>query len=388
MNWHIKCGNNLYRLSRAVTRELYYLQKDIYCKVDFDSKWKALGKDVKSNRAAMLDYRARWKWSHAHLLSKNFYNACAYFSGMHHRDLMPPNVYLHSVEPVLNNKLMTEAYAEKGSYDKWLDKALLPYTIIRNVNGRLMDSDGQIIRDAQMHLQHHQGNFRKIIVKPTTDSWGGKNVLVFEEKDGEHINVETGNVLDYNWLVNNYKANFIVQEFIEQHPFYKRFNPTSFNTFRVYTYKSVSDNQIHVLHVVLRVGKEGSQVDNISSGGTACGVKQDGKLRNFGLTKELERIAYLPLLPELKLSEVGKLHMIDEVKQEAIKIAEHLPFNRIVGMDMGVDVNNKVRLIEINTDNIGVADSQFVHGPFFREFTDEVIDFCKRTKKVDVIKIY
>jgi hypothetical protein len=388
MAYRVKIINNFFRLSRAITRQLYYLQKDIYCKADYDDKWAAIKRQVKPDMIALKAYKRRWKWSHAHILSENFYHTCSYYSGIHSADLIPPNVYLHSIEPILNNKLMTEAYGEKGSYDKWLKKELLPQTLLKDINGKLVGGNGVAIKDGQSFLQKELEQFDTVIVKPSTDSWGGKNVVVFEKNDDGFRSAETGDDLSFNWLQERYGTNYIVQEFVEQHPFYKRFNPSSFNTFRVYTYKSVRDNKIHVLKIVLRVGKEGAKVDNISSGGVACGINPDGFFYGTGLSRDLERVEALPALPDVKLSEVGKLFMIDEVKQEAIQIAQQMPFSRIIGMDMGVDNKGKVRLIEVNTDNIGVADSQFVNGPFFREFTDEIIEHCQRMKKVDIIKIY
>ena len=388
MSHTIKFVHNLYRLSRMVTRQLYYFQNYYFIKHDFDNILSKSSSEIKVDKEVISQFKRRWNWSCTNFIPESYYKVCSFYSRVKSIDIVPGNVYLNSIEPVLNNKLVSEAYADKGSYEKWMDTELLPFTIIKDVNSIQYNGMGEVVDNPSDYLSERIINFNKILIKPTTDSWGGRNVVVFEKRKGKHFHLKTGQEFNYDWLLKQYGTNYIVQEFIDQHPFYKRFNPSSFNSFRVFTYRSVVDNQIHVLHTLLRIGKKGSHVDNISAGGIGCGVTRDGVLYDHALQKDKKKVDCFPSLPELKLSDIGKLHMIDELKQEAVRLAEKIPHTRVIGFDMGIDANNKVRLIEINTDNIGIAPAQLLFGPFFREFTDEVIDYCKRAKKVDIIKIY
>ena len=48
-------------------------------------------------------------------------------------------------------------------------------------------------------------------------------------------------------------------------------------------YRSVKDNKPHLVNAVLRMGRNGSLVDNSHAGGAFCGIRKDGSLGDFVL---------------------------------------------------------------------------------------------------------
>lgn len=81
-------------------------------------------------------------------------------------------------------------------------------------------------------------------------------------------------------------AEYLFQEIVEQHTDMKRLYPGSINTMRLVTVRSLKDNQLHIMPSILRVGSNGSYVDNTSQGGFAIGFDlKNGRLHEFGFQK-------------------------------------------------------------------------------------------------------
>jgi hypothetical protein len=61
----------------------------------------------------------------------------------------------------------------------------------------------------------------------------------------------------------------------------------------------------------------------------------------------------------------------------------------LLGFDFCVDENANVRLFEVNNLYVGVINQQMSTGPLYREFTDEIIDYClnNKNKRSFVFKI-
>jgi glutathione synthase/RimK-type ligase-like ATP-grasp enzyme len=221
-------------------------------------------------------------------------------------------------------------------------------------------------------LREHQ----KIILKPSLDSSGGRNISVFDNNNGSFVN-SNGEILNFAFLKNNYPKNYIIQEWINQNEFYSSFNPTSVNTIRIHTYKSVKNDDIIILNAYLRIGKKGNSVDNQSAGGVVCNIKLNNQLDEFALDKK----AKIKIFESngIKFSEVGRLPEFDLMKEIAIKIAKKNYYSRIIGFDFCVNKDNKVILIEINNQFAGIS-LQMNSGPFFGNYTDEVVEYCKTMK--------
>jgi hypothetical protein len=75
--------------------------------------------------------------------------------------------------------------------------------------------------------------------------------------------------------------NYVIQEKIEQHKLLARYHSGSVNTIRIMTIKNRTG--VHVLDAIMRFGKGGSSVDNLSAGGIAVSVDcSKGCLNEYG----------------------------------------------------------------------------------------------------------
>lgn len=300
-------------------------------------------------------------------------------------DYLPVNVFFSSVDPVLNDKQMAWGYAEKGNYLKLFDVDNEPLSILRELNGLWIDFKGQIIKNPEEFFENHLKDQSKIIVKPVIDSWGGRNILAFEKNKSGRWNCLNGDVsLTLNNLKSYYTRNFVIQEFVKQHPFYQRFNSSSFNTLRIHVYRSPADEEPKILHTKLKVGRAGSVVDNTKAGASNFYVCQDGSF-TYGFTKKMEKLEFLPGEPQTSILDIGKAPGIDAIYDMVKKVALKIPYSRLIAFDANIDAKGKPRLIELNTSGAGIG-SQLFGYPFFGEFTQEVIEYCQKYKKVDFLR--
>jgi hypothetical protein len=258
-----------------------------------------------------------------------------------------------------------------------VDKSVLPEVLLRKMHGSWYDEGYHKIPDVEQVLKAIAVEHQRVIIKHAVASQGGDNIAS-AKSNGLELRVD-GDVVDKDWLDRVFGDNFLIQAYVNQHYFYERFNASSLNTFRVYTYRSVTDNSVHVLQSVLRVGGEGSVVDNISKGGKACGI--DNKMGTLnGIACDVDG-NFFDRIGEMDIRRGETLFKYEEVMKKAKDLAERQFYTRLIGFDFCVDSEGDVKLIELNNYDVGVDVLQMCNGPLFREFTDEVIDYCQKQMK-------
>ena len=331
----------------------------------YQERWKPLGKDIRN----------------IHLI--NAYGT----SGVYDVNIVPSNIYYSAIEPVLNNRLFGVSFEDKARID-WINgKANVPHIFARNINGVYYDSNQTEITKSQIDLGELLKDEKIVIAKKTIEAHGGKGVIMFNRTDEDAFCNAQGEILSLQYLEGKFEQDFLLQKYIHQHSFYKQLNPSSLNTLRVTTYRSVVDNKIHILYTFLRVGAPGNFVDNISHGGLFICVNEDGFFIDVGMRQDGRKEIGLNGFPPF--SQMERVYKIDEVWQLAKDIAARHVYSRLLAFDMTVDKNGKVLLIETNTSDIGMEGIQYTIGPMFHRFTDEVIDYCKeKLKKVSLYKLH
>ncbi len=376
-----------YRGMRTIASKLYYLRFDMLNDEMYKFKRSHLSKHCHIDRNYFRQYKKIWlPWSSSFFLSRSELEVNCFLSHVMTLDYMPGNVFSTTVNPILNNKQMSWGYAEKGNYSKLYGIDNEPLSLFRYLNGLYYDFAGNQIQEPESFLDVQLKEQKKILIKPVIDSRGGRNILVFEKDKNDAWHCVNDQVkLSLKNLIAYYKSNFVVQEYVEQHPFYKRFNPSSFNTVRIYVYRSPSNEEPHVLHSVLKAGKPGSMVDNLKAGGASFYIKPDGTILN-GITYNLKKFAHLPNEPEILIENLEKAPGLDAMHDMAKKVALKIPYHRLVAMDVNIDATGKPRLIELNLSETGFG-VQLYGFPFFGSFTREVIEYCKAHKKVDFLRI-
>jgi hypothetical protein len=277
----------------------------------------------------------------------------------------------------LNNRTFSEAYCDKNFYHKYLDISLLPKVYLRNIDGVYYSEDYKTINQLTEIEEFIPQGVNKVIVKKAVDSGGGHGVELFTCDGNIWINAD-GKRLTKMYLEKTHVRNFIVQEYIDQHPFYSQFNESSVNTIRLFTYRSVKNNEIIPLQSVFRIGLPGAIVDNQASGGIACGIQAGGELNSFAVSKKGGKFESFN---GILFRDVPKLFKYDEIVKLGLGIANKFHYHRLLGFDFSVDSKGNIKLIEVNNRNNEINFYQMNNGPLFREYTDEVIDYCAQNKK-------
>lgn len=327
-------------------------------------------------KEVVKNYKSKWK-SIGASVPKSFIKIYPAFTGIQSPDFVPGPLYYSIIEPILNNYTYSVSFADKNMYGKLFDTSLQPAVVLRKIHGQYLDQHYKHVDDVDNKISDiASGMDTKFILKPAIDSRGGKKILLLR-CENEKI-YSDGHVVNKKWLDETLEDNFLIQKYVQQHPFYAKFNPSSLNTMRVYTYRSVKDDSIHVLNAMLRVGKEGAMVDNMSRGGKAIGITSDGMFNRSSNSSTGEMFSKVG---EVDLSKGLKAYKFDEVKTKAIKVTATQFYSRFLGFDFCVDENDQVKLIEINNIDTGVESIQRCNGPLFGRFTDEIIQHCRKKKK-------
>ena len=93
-------------------------------------------------------------------------------------------------------------------------------------------------------------------------------------------------------------------------------------------------------------------------------------------SREMGRISVRSLVNFIDAG--GKIPQMETLKLMAIEIAENTPYHRRLGLDMTVDETGRPYVIEVNNGPLGTA--QYLNGGLFKQYTDEVIEYCKSNK--------
>lgn len=218
---------------------------------------------------------------------------------------------------------------------------------------------------------------RKIVTKGSRTG-GGDGVTVFRISDRKMVN-KTGEELSLSWLEKQYGNDFLIEEALTQSDEMSNFCHSSVNTFRMVTLRVPGTSQVVYLNAVLRIGKEGSEVDNVCQGGSFVGIYDDGILGKW-VSDGMGRTA-----KNFNGIDFDKTNIVisnfEEIKQFAIGVHERIPYHDLVAMDIALNENNEPILIEINVGAFSSNLFQLTTSSTFKEYTDVVMEYCTQRLK-------
>lgn len=272
--------------------------------------------------------------------------------------IIPEEIFQADVEPTLNDSQGAHFQGDKSFYTRWLPDAGFPLCLLHKINGEYLGRTYDSIDNKEIDNAINTIQF-PVVLKPSTDSYGGSGVTIVKEP----------NVLRDLLKVSD---NVVVQILARQHPDTKEFHPASLNTVRVYLYRSVRDNRIHILNRAFRTGN-GSEVDNVAAGGLVTYVNDTGELNGFALDRYGARYETHPLTDKAFTGELPNVKQLDSLAKAVAHKLFHL---RVVGLDLYCNPDGVWNMLEINTKGHSTRFSQYHGYPFFGKFTDEVIAYC------------
>ncbi len=187
-----------------------------------------------------------------------------------------------------------------------------------------------------------------------------------------------GEKLTLGWLEEKYGDDFLIEEALTQSAEMSTFCHSSVNTIRMVTLRVPGAKDIICLNAVLRIGKEGSEVDNVCQGGSFVGIYDDGTLGKW-VSDEFGRTNKIFNGIDFENSDLS-VPNYERVKQFAIGVHERIYHHDLIAMDIAIKEDGEPTLIEINVGAFSSNLFQLTVSSTFREYTDTVMNYC--TQKI------
>ena len=302
----------------------------------------------------------------------DFYSSC---NGIKDVRYVPENVYYAYIEPFFNRKDFCQCTDDKCYYTERFPKHASPVgfrrpeTILRNIGGMFFDKEFSILKfdEAVRYLASINSGF---VIKESITGTGGNRIIF----------VEPGVKKEEEWIkrvFKKYKKDFVIEGIIDQCAETKKLNPTSVNTIRFITF--MNQDGVHLLSAVLRIGGKGSRTDNFSTGGVACGINEDGTLKEEGYDQQFNK--YIKKHPNgIEFAGV-KIPSYDKARMLVETLHRRFGHFRIISWDIAIGEEYNPILIEFNLTPQSIDLHQINNGPLFGNLTESVLHEVFNSKK-------
>lgn len=261
---------------------------------------------------------------------------------------IPDDYYRFELLPKLNPEKYMR-FSEAKMIDHKLFKNFIIDPIFYRSNGQYFSMDGTFKTRAEIKKMLNDLD-EEIIIKP--DGGHGGQGIVFQKSRN----------LDFEILPAG--QDFVFHEVLKQHSELHRLYPHSVNTFRVTTYMN-GKGKIEVMCVILRFGRGGSRVDNVSSGGSCVFVRSGGKIEEYAYNDIGLSIGDKHPDTGIKFADL-EIPFYDKVITLCKEAHREFPFTRLVGWDVYVNEKAEPKLIEWNANNPSVWNEEALFGPLFK----------------------
>lgn len=288
-------------------------------------------------------------------------------TGIHNPKFIPDPFVGGVLYAYYNDAKSIGGWDDKNLYDKLVSSVSFPKVYCHYYLGDYYDGSWNYFSfhdldklSKQIYDCFSSSNKKEIVIKKARNGSFGKGVqlLSFNSPD------------DITRILKSRKSDFVIQEKVEQHPFFDQFNKSSVNILRVISFRH--KGEIKILSVSIRYGIEGTFTDVSFIKGkeivNVCGVSDEGIVN--------ERCANLDgrIIPPQALKEKGLICYDEIIRQVKLAHKQLFPFG-IVGWDIAVDINEKPIFIEYNIHWPGTVLYQYANGPFGGKYTEDLLEF-------------
>lgn len=236
----------------------------------------------------------------------------------------------------------TAYYSDKlNLFHLFTDKGIPTPQVIALVDHGVLKNTEKRPIDIQVFCNTLKKRGGKYFFKPTNGR-GGTGIQVFTS--GVDPKCSLAQLSDFLKLLEK-NCTYIIQEGIEQHKDFQKINASSVNTLRVIT--QWCDEIPQMRACVLRMGRDGKDVDNNTQGGISCQINEkDGSFYDVA-TAEHGGGSY-PQHPDSGFVFSGKrVDDWEQIKSTIISYAQLFPELKEIGWDVAVTPNG-IQIIELN----------------------------------------
>jgi hypothetical protein len=283
-----------------------------------------------------------------------WHEAYGTFSGIHSNGYLPEDLYYTEIESRLNE------FAAAGVYR---DKICLGFFLPPEdyVGNRFFRHAG-IWHDQSGYPVHLETVERwladqpEVVFKPAGDSGGGRAVAI-------------GGAGAISAEIARTRHDAVLQEVFEQHPDLARFNASSINTIRLLSLRVAGE--VRPISALVRLGCEGSRVDNVVRGAVAVGIT-GGQLGAFGSDRDFGKHTHHP---SSGIALAGSsVPSWPEVCELAVRSHNRFVHAGIVSWDVVVGADDRPRILEANLREQGINEHQLLNGPVFAPYLEMMFD--------------
>lgn len=297
--------------------------------------------------------KIRWWDVYAHKCYKNIY-------GKYSTQFVSDALYQTQILTRLNAVNYTDSgmlhkdvvFCDKNYQDIFVDHAMFPNVVLRNIEGEFYDAD-----------------FHHISLNNAVELCSGYSRLVFKNSTGagHGVGVRVIHKKDYAVYMRSSGRDYIVQEIMKQHQSLAYYNDSSVNVIRITSL--FWKGRVYILGGVLRIGAPGGFCDHLSKDGQyplVIPVEEGGRLGKKAI--DCDNGFVYDNVRGRKIGNFipGYLKMKEFAKKTHIKYPHH----KIIGWDLTLDEAGNIRCIEYNADCPGIVQSQFALGPIFSQKTE------------------
>jgi len=230
-----------------------------------------------------------------------------------------------------HNVALTRELCDRSTYPVFEDKIKMLEMFESFVSRDWIDVRTATAGEVERFCTRHPVIFAKVV-----DSFGGQGIDRFV----------TADIADRRAFIERCieRRQYLLEEAIEQHPKMAALNPSSINTLRMCTV--MVEGTPKLVYAMLRIGTDGSFVDNATSGGIYTWVDPDGVLR-YPCTSD-KTCLYYDTHPVTGVEFKGfAIPRYDECVDFVLRMAASAPRMGYVGWDVAITPEGPT-FVEVN----------------------------------------
>ncbi len=274
---------------------------------------------------------------------------------------LPTDIYINFVDEHFNCRAEQKFLDNKCYYPALFAGLPQPRSIAFRCGGLWYSGTRDLISLEQ--LKEIILSEKELFAKAATTSCGGYGV--------SYITAEKGNTFEQlERYLEKVKGDVIIQEAIKQHKDIAAIHESSVNTIRIISL--LSESGVKIYSSFIRVGVDGKKVDNISSGGIAVGINDDGTLKRYAYRLDGERFEVHPTSGFVFANH--RLPAFDKAKELVEKAHPMVPHFKLVSWDISITESGDPVMVEANLAKGSSDFHQLNNGPLFGEDTPKILD--------------
>lgn len=278
---------------------------------------------------------------------------------------IPNTVYYTKIDQYFNSRKLGYGFNDKNYYSKIFAGIKQPEVVVRKINSIIYDADYNILSVEEAFKRITAED--EVICKPSQESGSGRGISFFTRADEEPVK---------SFLTDKSYDDYVVQKLIRQNSELNKVHTGSVNCIRICTL--LSEDGVHVLSAVLRMGFGNSKVDNATAkdnekyDGMSCGIDENGCLKKYahGYSTGLQCEKH----PDGLVFEGFKIPSYEKAVELVKKAHPLIAHFRLVSWDIAIDEEGEPVLIEANMRKGGINFHQFNNGPLFGDLTEKVLN--------------